>query len=61
MRVDLVDGAAKRLPNANNENYQKEYAHWRGSPPIILDYHPNENAHKIIADAIVPKIKEADI
>jgi len=48
--------------NLNNKaGYQKEYAHWRGSPPKIVDKHPNETAHRIIAEQIVSKINEATI
>jgi uncharacterized membrane protein (Fun14 family) len=43
----------------NNNNYRKDYAHWRGNPPKVIDTHPNERAHKIIADAIVATILEA--
>ena len=42
----------------DNESYLKKYAHWRGSPPEIVDDHPNEIAHRIIARAIVSKIKD---
>lgn len=46
--------------SVNNDDYKKEYAHWRGSPPKVVDYHPNETAHKIIADTIVSEIRQAD-
>ncbi len=45
----------------NNENYKQAYAHWRGSPSIVVDGHPNELAHKIIADAIVSEIRRVSM
>ena len=41
--------------------YEREYAHWRGVPMRNVDYHPNERAHRIIAEAIVHKILSDDI
>ena len=41
--------------------YEREYAHWRGVPKRNVDYHPNERAHRIIAEAIVHKILSDDI
>jgi len=56
--VNAQDALLKRLPVVNPESYEKEYAHWRGSPPRVVDDHPNEKAHKIIADTIVSKLTE---
>ena len=54
--VDAHSALLERLPIVDEENYKKHYAHWRGSPPRIVDNHPNEKAHKIIAEEIVLKI-----
>jgi hypothetical protein len=51
--VNAHDSLLKRLPLLNAENYLKEYAHWRGCPPVVVDIHPNESAHRVITDAIV--------
>lgn len=59
--VNAHDALLRRLPIANMQNYNKAYAHWRGSPPVLVDRHPNETAHKIIAEAIVSEIGQADI
>jgi hypothetical protein len=37
--------------------YRQRYAHWRGSPPQMVDPHPNEAAHRIIAEQIVAAIR----
>lgn len=58
----IVDGHGallKRLPIVNHEYYKKHYAIWRGSPPRIVDTHPNERAHQIIAEEIVSKIQSS--
>ena len=36
--------------------YRQHYALWRGSPPQLVDPHPNEAAHRIIAEQIVAAI-----
>ncbi len=59
--VNAYDALLRRLPIINSENYMKEYAHWRGSPPTVVDTHPNEAAHRIIADAIVSAITQVEM
>lgn len=54
--VDAHSALLEQLPIVDEENYNKDYAHWRGFPPRIVDKHPNEKAHKIIAEEIVLKI-----
>jgi hypothetical protein len=49
-----------RLPEKTLESYAKRYVHWNGSPPVVVDAHPNPSAHKIIAEEIVNIIKAAD-
>jgi len=56
--VNAHDALLRQLPVINEENYLKQYAHWHGSPPAIVDTHPNENAHRIIAEAIVHVIRD---
>jgi hypothetical protein len=58
--VNAHDSLLKRLPLINAENYLKEYAHWRGSPPVVVDAHPNERAHRVITDAIVSAIRKSE-
>lgn len=47
----------KKLPVPARDNYINTYAHWRGYPPTLVDDHPNQKAHQIIADSIVSTIK----
>jgi len=54
--VNAQDSLWEQLPIANQENYEKAYAFWRGLPPRIVDNHPNENAHRLISDAVTRKI-----
>src|SRR6266550_471742 len=54
--VNAQDALLGHLPNVNQDNYEQAYFHWRGSPSRIVDSHPNENAHRIIAEAIVRAI-----
>tara|TARA_B100000315_G_C14535543_1_gene568267 strand:+ start:171 stop:1310 length:1140 start_codon:yes stop_codon:yes gene_type:complete len=59
--VNAHDALLRRLSKINTENYLKEYAHWRGSPPRVVDTHPNDAAHSIIAGAIVSAITQAEM
>jgi hypothetical protein len=54
--VNAHDALLEHLPVAAQEKYDKAYAFWRGSPPAIVDRHPNENAHRVIADAVAREI-----
>jgi hypothetical protein len=42
------------------ELYRQRYAHWRGAPPQLIDPHPNEAAHRIIADEILAAIRAGE-
>jgi hypothetical protein len=55
--VDAYQALVAKLPIANYQNYMEQYAHWRGTPLILVDTHPNARAHRIIAEEIVSKIK----
>ncbi len=56
--VNAHDALLKPLSSFDKETYKKEYAHWRGTPPVLVDTHPNKIAHKIIAKEIVKMIKK---
>lgn len=43
-------------PKTANE-YARQYHQWRGEPPELVDGHPNENAHRLIANDIVESLK----
>jgi len=51
--VDAHQALLKSLSNMNLETYQKRFAHWKGTPPKMVDTHPNEAAHKIIAGTLI--------
>ena len=50
--VDAHRELLNRLPIIDEENFQRQYSHWRGDPPILVDGHPNEKAHRVIAEKI---------
>lgn len=54
--VNAHDFLLGNLPVVNQESYDKSYAFWRGTPPGIVDQHPNENAHRLIAEAVTRAI-----
>ncbi len=56
--VDAHSALLKRLPTIDKQSYKRQYMHWRGNPPRLVDSHPNEKAHRIIAEEIVSQIAE---
>ena len=55
--INAQAALSDHLTVKNNDNYAKAYYHWRGTPLRMVDPHPNETAHRIIADAILQKIR----
>ena len=56
--VEAHSGLLNRLPTVDKQSYQREYNHWRGDPPSLFDTHPNELAHRIIAEMIISQMVE---
>lgn len=55
--VNAHEEMLERLPALDKKTFRQYYTHWRGSPPVNIDGHPNPAAHKIIAEKIVTKLK----
>lgn len=51
--ASLISSLAEPTDNA----YRQAYAHFRGSPPVCVDGHPNPRAHTLIAKAVVDYIR----
>ena len=58
MVVYAHDELLNRLTEKTEEAWLQAYGHWRGTPAKLVDRHPNEEAHRIIADQIVKHIKD---
>jgi hypothetical protein len=54
----LPGGCPDPMPFAG-QAYRAAYGHWRGSPPVFVDPHPNPRAHAVIAGAIVAALRAA--
>lgn len=54
--VDAHSAMLERLPTKDQKSYDEYYKHWRGDPPVIVDGHPNEKAHRVIAEEIISRI-----
>ena len=51
----MVDAHAEMigaLEIRDTPNFRLKYGTWLGSPPTILDEHPNAEAHALIAELI---------
>jgi hypothetical protein len=48
-----------RVPSGRRDDYYRLFGHWRGTPPRLLDNHPNPAAHRLIADEVVRAIRSA--
>jgi hypothetical protein len=51
--VDTKPGLYAELPSSDADTYLRAFAHWRGSPPRLIDEHPNARAHAIIARQVL--------
>jgi hypothetical protein len=57
----LVDAQAALDTHATDyEDYQRQFAHWRGSPAVLVDPHPNAAAHEIIARQIARALRQPE-
>jgi hypothetical protein len=54
--VDTGPALISRMPTKSAREYYTLYGRMAGSPPVLLDNHPNELAHKIIAEEILKAI-----
>jgi hypothetical protein len=50
--VDTKPGLYARISGTDEDSYLRAYGHWRGSPPRMVDTHPNTQAHAIIAEQV---------
>jgi len=51
-QLELTD----RLEPNTKDEYARNYYHWGGIPPRVIDKHPNASAHKIIAEGVTKVI-----
>jgi hypothetical protein len=44
------------IPRKDKDAYYARFGHWRGTPPVLVDTHPNPEAHRIIAGEILGRL-----
>lgn len=57
--VNAHDALYAGLDTPSAEAYEKAYCLWYGTPPELIDRHPNPHAHAIIAEEILKSIRIA--
>lgn len=55
--VNAQEALLGLLPEQSRDSYSKAYAHYRGTPPVMVDKHPNPHAHSVIAESIVEHLR----
>jgi hypothetical protein len=55
--VDTKPGLYAPLAQRDAQTYLRAYGHWRGNPPKMIDDHPNEEAHALIAEQILAALR----
>ena len=55
--IDAQRALVSRLRAPSRRDFLRQYGHWRGDPPELVDQHPNSKAHAIIAEAIIEGIR----
>lgn len=51
--VDTKPGLYAGIAGTDRDRYLRAYGHWRGTPPRMVDEHPNARAHALIADQVL--------
>lgn len=54
--VDTRETLVKHLNQPTGDAWKRAYFHWRGTPPSIVDGHPNSVAHRIISAAVLQQL-----
>ena len=44
------------IPEGDKDAYYRRFGLWRGTPPVLVDTHPNPAAHRIIATEILRRL-----
>ena len=57
--VDAYAALYERLEHPTPGDYERAYGIWACTPPRLIDRHPNDRAHAVIADAIVGALRPA--
>jgi hypothetical protein len=55
--ADAEGSLWNNLKSKDEKLYQKTYMHWAGNPPEIVDRHPNDYSHHIIANEILKYVE----
>lgn len=55
--VNAWRAMVEMLDTGSLDEYEAKYYFWRGYPPRPVDAHPNEWAHKVIADVVAERIR----
>jgi hypothetical protein len=55
--VNAQSALFARLPDKSLDAYDRAYHHHRGENAVLVDRHPNENAHRIIAEEIIKAVR----
>ena len=59
LEVPILDAQAELialLPTPDEASYRSEYGHYRGEPPVYVDWHPNPRAHALIAGMLAREL-----
>jgi hypothetical protein len=56
--VDAHSVLRAQLPSPDNDAYLREYGHWQGTPPTLIDSHPNPRAQAIFAEEVLKVIQK---
>jgi hypothetical protein len=57
--IDTLPVLSSGLPEKTDKEWRERYYLRAGDPPRVVDSHPNEAAHRLIAEAIVNAIRTA--
>jgi len=55
--VDAQAALDAEVKGGDRDAYYRRFGHWRGSPAVLVDTHPNPEAHAIIAREVLARLQ----
>jgi hypothetical protein len=50
-----------QVPERTRDAYRRLFCIWRGTPPVLVDSHPNARAHGLVAETILATLARAGL
>ncbi len=59
--ADAQSALNAQVADRTRDSYRRMFCLWRGTPPVLVDSHPNPRAHALIAETILAALARAGV